>query len=32
MEYPKRQKFKTCKMSMGENDIYNNNLVRKFKA
>ena len=32
MECSKRQNFKICKMSMGENDINKNKLVKKFKA
>ena len=32
MECSKRQNFKICKMSMGENDRNKNKLVKKFKA
>ena len=31
-EFSKRQNLKKCKMSMGENDIYKNKLVKIFKA
>ena len=32
MECSKMQNFKICKMSVGENDIYKNKLVKIFQA